>query len=117
MENNPEKMKSSSNSEKGNNVLVPHKGFVLGETFKGNLDIGEIILGAASRGNAGLEIMNASTFFQDFGIKANDFAVLGNTNFSSQQNNQSMMISILLKAKEARTLPLTKVAVPWSSLK
>ena len=47
--------------DKENDILVAHKGFSEGERFKGNIDIGDLVLDMSTKMRVrGIEISNAS---------------------------------------------------------
>ncbi len=97
--------------DKNNDILVIHKGFASDETFKGNIDIGDLIIDVSTRGRIrGLEIMNASSFIQEFTVKKEILPQLEDADFNADLKPNSIILTIILKSKECE-VP-AKVAVP-----
>ena len=97
--------------DQNNDILVIHKGFSSDETFKGNIDIGELILDVSTAGRIrGLEIMNASHFLEELAIKTEILEHLEDARFSADIKPNSIILTIILKSKECE-VP-AKVAVP-----
>jgi uncharacterized protein YuzE len=96
--------------DKDNDILVIHKGFSVDEKFKGNIEVGDLILDVSTRGRIrGVEINNTNMFLQN--ITLNDFANIVDANFSSSTTPNGIVISLLFKFKNKTELPAT-IAVP-----
>lgn len=96
------------NYEKENDILAMHKGFYTDERFKGNVDIGDLILDVSSKGRiVGIEILNASKFLKEFNLKLNDIKT---ADFKTAIKHNNILISLILKFDE-RIEPI-KIAVP-----
>ncbi len=92
-------------------ILVIHKGFSKDEKFKGNIDLGDIILDVSTQKRIrGIEILNASRFFKDFRISSDVLKHLSDAQFSADIKPGRIILSIVVKSKGSE-LP-AKVAVP-----
>jgi len=97
--------------DKENDILSIHKGFDKDEKFKGNIDVGELVLDVSTRGRIrGIEIMNATEFFKDFDIGKSILENLKDANFTASLNPNRIMLGILVKT-ENKEIP-AKIAVP-----
>ncbi len=97
--------------DQNNDILVIHKGFSSDETFKGNIDIGDLVIDVSTLGRIrGLEIMNASKFFQEFTLKKEILQHLEDANFNVDIKPHSIILTIILKSKECE-VP-AKITVP-----
>ncbi len=97
--------------DKENDILSIHKGFDKDEKFKGNIDVGELVLDVSTRGRVrGIEIMNATEFFKDFDISKKILENLKDANFTASLNPHRIMLGILVKT-ENKEIP-AKIAVP-----
>ena len=55
--------------DKENDILAVNKVFSHDEKFKGNIDVGDLILDVSTKGKIrGIEILNATDFFKEFKI-------------------------------------------------
>lgn len=97
--------------DKENDILSIHKGFDKDEKFKGNIDVGELILDVSTRGRVrGIEIINATEFFKDFDIGKKILENLKDANFTASLNPNRIMLGILIKTAK-KEIP-AKIAVP-----
>ena len=97
--------------DKENDILSIHKGFDKDEKFKGNIDVGELILDVSTRGRVkGIEILNATEFFKDFEIGRTILSHMKDANFTASLNPNRIMLGILIKT-ERKEIP-AKIAVP-----
>jgi len=96
-----------------NDILSIHKGFSSDEKFKGNIDVGELILDVSTKGRIrGFEVMNATKFFREFSIEKKTLKSLTDANFSASVKPTIIILGIVLKAKNISHELLAKVAVP-----
>lgn len=103
--------------DKENDILFIHKGFTADEKFKGNIDIGELILDVSTKGRIrGIEIMNASRFLKEFKIEKSMLEELVDAKFNVTIKPNSIVIGILFVSKNKEELP-AKIAVPLTSPK
>lgn len=97
--------------DKKYDILTIHKGFDKDETFKGNVDIGDLILDVSTKGKIkGIEIMNATKFFKDFKIKKSILEDISDADFNATLKPNSIILGINIKSKE-KEIP-AKIAVP-----
>ena len=97
--------------DKENDILSIHKGFSSDEKFKGNIDVGELILDISTKGRVrGIEIINATQFFKDFNITKKILENLIDAQFNASLKPNRIMLGIVIKAKNIE-IP-AKVAVP-----
>lgn len=94
-------------------ILAIHKGFTRDEKFKGNIDVGELILDISTKGRIrGLEIINATEFFKDFDIGKKILRNITSAKFNAHIKPNRIMIGIVIKAKNVKEEIPAKVAVP-----
>ncbi len=99
--------------DKENDILSIHKGFSIDEKFKGNIDIGELVLDVSTRGRIkGIEIMNATSFLRDFNINQETLKNISDAEFNASIKPNSIIINILIKAKNNKHIIPAKIAVP-----
>ncbi len=97
--------------DKEYDILTIHKGFNEDEKFKGNIDVGDLILDVSTKGKIrGIEIMNATKFFKDFNIKKSNLEDMSDANFNATIKPDSIILGIIVKS-EQREIP-AKIAVP-----
>ena len=107
------KMKKIISYDKENDILSIHKGFTSDEQFKGNIDLGDIILDVSTKKRVkGIEIMHATNVLQEFHIDQHSLTSLSNADFSATIKPQSIIISIILKVKDGLQDIPVKIAVP-----
>ena len=96
-----------------NDILTIHKGFSSDEKFKGNLDVGDLILDISTAGRIkGIEIMEASKFFkEEFSIEKEKLENIEDADFRAVIKPNSIFIGILFKSKNKEIIP-AKIAVP-----
>lgn len=96
------------NYDKEHDILSIHKGFSANEKFKGNIDVGELILDLSTKGKIrGIEIMDATKYL---GIQKSVLKQMEDAQFKAVINKQRILISLALKQK-GKTIP-AKIAVP-----
>ena len=99
--------------DKEYDILSIHKGFDKNEKFKGNIDVGELILDVSTRGRIrGIEIMNATKFFKDFNIGKRILDNITDAHFTASLNPNRIIVGILIKAKNVKKEIPAKIAVP-----
>ncbi len=99
-----------------NDVLLVHNGFSKNETFKGNLDAGQIILDISSALKVrGIEVWDASKFFEQFGIRKAHLKSIKSARFSAAIRPSGVTAFLILKISniEEQKIPL---AIPTESL-
>jgi len=97
--------------DRENDILAVHKGFSVEEKFKGNIDIGDVVLDISTQGRVvGIELINASTFLADFGIKKKMLESMKDASFTASVKPKSILISLAIKAL-GQEIP-AKIAVP-----
>ena len=101
--------------DKENDILVVHKGFASDEKFKGNIDVGDLILDVSTNGKIkGMELFNASKFLKPFADKAKEESILSNmldADFNASVKPNGIIISLVIKSKNKNEIPAT-IAVP-----
>lgn len=99
--------------DKGNDILSIHKGFAGDERFKGNIDAGDLVLDVSTKGRIrGIEIMNAASFLKEFGMEKKMLEELAGAEFNACMKPNSIVIGMVLKAKNIRNGISAKIAVP-----
>lgn len=99
--------------DKENDILSIHKGFSRDEKFKGNIDVGELILDVSSKGRIrGIEIINARKFLEEFDVNKKILENLIDANFNALMKPNSIIVTIGLKAKNIKHEIPAKIAVP-----
>ena len=97
--------------DKEHDILALHKGFAKEESFKTNIDAGDLVLDVSTKGRVrGLEVMNASLFFKEFGITKRLLRSLTDADFSVRTRQNGVMLGLLLKTEE-QEVP-AKISVP-----
>lgn len=101
--------------DKKHDILAIHKGFRNGEKFKGNIDIGNLILDVSTKGRiVGIEILNVSKFLKDFKIKQGVLNEMKDADFNATMKHNNIMINLILKSKD-QEIP-AKIAVPLETI-
>jgi len=91
-----------------------HKGFLRDEKFKGNLDIGNLILDISTKNRiCGIEILNATKYLKDFRVDKKMLSNLKEAQFNANKNINSISLSLLLKSS-VKTIP-AKIAIPLNN--
>jgi len=99
--------------DKENDILSVHKGFSSDEKFKGNIDIGELVLDVSTKGRIrGIEIMNATKFLKEFSAGKKILESLMDADFNALIKPNSIIVSIVLKAKNIEQEIPAKIVVP-----
>jgi len=98
--------------DKENDILFMHKGFSNDDGFKGNLNIGDLVLDISKKGKVrGVEIFNASTFFKEFKIGPSVIENIEDAKFDAAIKATGVTIGFLFKTKQ-KELP-AKIAVSF----
>ena len=101
--------------DKENDILVIHRGFTSDEKFKGNIDVGDIVLDVSTNGKIrGIEVFNASQFLKPFVEKGKEEGILGSiidADFNTKIKPNGIIISLVIKSKNKTDIPAT-IAVP-----
>ena len=101
--------------DRENDILVIHRGFTSDEKFKGNIDVGDIVLDVSTNGKIrGIEVFNASQFLKPFVEKGNEESILNNlldADFNTKVRPNGIIISLVIKSKNKNETPAT-IAVP-----
>ena len=104
-------MTKTTSYDKEYDILTIHKGFNDDERFKGNIDIGDLVLDVSTKGKIrGIEIMNATKFFKDFKIKKSNLENMSDADFNASLKPNSIILGINIKSKQ-KEMP-AKIAVP-----
>lgn len=97
--------------DKKNDVLFIHKGFSKDEKFKGNIDVGDIVLDMSTKGRIrGIEILNASEFLKTFNIRKSVLTNLDDARFKTQTRHNGIVIELVFISHK-KEIP-TKIALP-----
>jgi uncharacterized protein YuzE len=107
--------------DKQNDILAVHKGFSAGEKFKGNIEVGDLVLDLSTRMRIrGIEIMNASEYLKEFlelaHTKENVLQNLKDVKFNAEVKGESITLALVLVASFAgkqEEIP-AKIAVPMT---
>ena len=96
-----------------NDILSAHKGFSSDEKFKGNIDIGELILDVSTKGRIrGIEVINATRFFREFSIDKETLRNITDVQFNTTMRPNSIIVGIVIKARNVDHELPAKIAVP-----
>ncbi|MDK2908217.1 MAG: hypothetical protein PWQ87_675 [Candidatus Woesearchaeota archaeon] len=107
------KMTKIVSYDENNDILVIHKGFSSDEKFKGNIDMGELILDVSSAGRIrGIEVINATEFFKDFNVDKKNLQEIVDANFNASIKSNIILIGIFIKVKNVKQEISAKIAVP-----
>ena len=96
-------------------AIVPGQavGNSIGEKFKGNIDVGELVLDVSTKGRIrGIEVMNATRFFREFSIEKKMLKNLIDAQFNATIKPNSIILGIVFKARNVKHEIPAKVAVP-----
>ncbi|MBT4174052.1 DUF2283 domain-containing protein [archaeon] len=97
--------------DKENDIFAIHKGFASDEKFKGNIDVGDLILDVSTKERiVGIEILNASVFLKEFGVSKEILEGFIDVKFNVVTKGNTISIGIILKTKDVEK-PI-KIAVP-----
>ncbi len=99
-----------------NDILAVHKPFSNDEKFKGNVDLGDIILDISTRGRIkGLEILNFSQFLKTLGIDERVIENLTDVSFETVIKSNVIYVIVLLKDDDRETPARIAVPIPNSA--
>lgn len=90
-----------------NDIFFAHEGFTNDEKFKGNLDLGNIILDLSTNGKVrGIEIFNASDFFREAGLDTTTLQTATDVTWKVVMKKQKihLLLTVTIQEKE-HTLP------------
>ena len=108
------KMSKQASYDKENDVLFMHQGFASDEKFKGNIDVGNLVLDVSTKGRIrGVEIMNASAFLEELRIGKKALEDMESADFTAQISHNSITITLFLKSG-AQEIP-ARIAVPLAT--
>ena len=108
------KMSKTIDYDAENDILLIHKGFDTDEKFKGNIDAGSLILDMSTKGRIrGVEIINAKDFLKEFNITTSTLNELSDADFEAITKPHSIMISLILKARQMQKK--AKIAVTMAN--
>lgn len=109
-------MKATVIYDEENDILLINKGYSADEKFKGNIDVGEMVLDVSTRGRIrGIEIMKATEFFKDFGISKSILENMETARFDAVIKPNRIMIGVAVKAKSMENEMPAKIAVPLNA--
>ncbi len=92
------------NYDKNEDVLLVHEGFKPDETFKGNIDLGDIILDLSTNGRVvGIEIMNASEFFNELGFNKELLSNITDAKIKATITKGSLIVFLELNSNNVST--------------
>ncbi|MDD9953579.1 MAG: DUF2283 domain-containing protein [Candidatus Woesearchaeota archaeon] len=96
-----------------NDILLVHKGFAADEKFKGNLDIGGVVLDMSTKKRVrGIEVLNATNFFQ--GLVAADVLLhLTDADFRAVMEPQRIALTVTFYIQQ-EAIP-ARIAVPLAT--
>jgi uncharacterized protein YuzE len=95
-----------------NDILAIHKGFLKDEKFKSNIDTGGLVIDMSTKGRVkGIEIMNATRFLKGFDIGKETLTGLTDADFEANAGKDSIMISLMLKAKDSKATAKIAIAM------
>ncbi len=101
--------------DKENDILSIHKGFSSDEKFKGNIDLGSLVLDVSTKERIrGLEVINATVFFKEFNIGKKILENIEDAELNILKKPNSIIIGIIIKSKNANSIP-AKIAIPLES--
>src|SRR3989344_3713907 len=107
------KMNKQTFYDSENDILSIHKGFSSDEKFKGNIDIGEIVLDVSTQGRIrGVEVMNAADFLKEFNINKEILRGIIDAQFNATIKPDGIIVGILIKSKNIQHEIPAKFAVP-----
>ena len=94
-------------------IFAIHNGFSTDEVFKGNLLIGDLVLDVSTKGRVrGIELLNATAFFSDFGIAEETLQHLTNAELKTLEKDGGFFLTIILRtSNDSFSIPV-KIAVP-----
>jgi uncharacterized protein YuzE len=102
-------------------ILAVHKGFSNGERFKGNIEIGDLILDLSTKMRIrGIEILNAREYLKEFlkavHTKKNVLENIKDIKFTAAVKGESitLAITIITEVEKRREEIPAKIAVPIS---
>ena len=92
------------NYDKTDDILLVHEGFKADEVFKGNIDLGDIILDLSTSGRVvGIEIMNASEFFNELGFKPENLNNITEAQIKASITKGSLIVFLELTSEGVTT--------------
>jgi uncharacterized protein YuzE len=109
-----EKMKKTISYDKEHDILFIHKGFSQDEKFKGNINVGDLVLDMSTRGQVrGVEILNATRFLKELAMERKILQNLTSADFEARTTPDSIIISLFLKAQQEEAT--AKIAVSMAN--
>ncbi len=106
--------------DKENDILAVHNGFSEDEKFKGNIEVGDLVLDLSTKMRIrGIEIMNASEYLKDFlklaNVKKNVLEHLKDVKLTAAIKGESITIGMILIAEMPKREVPARIAVPISA--
>ncbi len=102
--------------DRDNDILAVHKGFSKDEKFKGNIDVGDLILDMSTKERVkGLEIINASTYLEPFSISKKKLEAVEDIDFSASIKPDSITLAITIKTSNPKEEKPVRIAIPLSA--
>ncbi len=99
--------------DKENDILFVHNGFSKNEGFKGNIEVGNVILDVSTSGRVrGVEILGASGFFKEFNIGRKILENISDIEFNSTMKPSGIAVTILIKSRYNKQEIPAKIALP-----
>ncbi len=99
--------------DKKEDIFFFHKGLQTNEKFKGNIDIGDIILDMSTKGRiVGIEILNASKFFKEVGIGISFLEKVNSKNIELKSKLTSQMMTVFIIFNVNKTRQSIPIAMP-----
>lgn len=110
------KMNKITSYDSENDILVVHKGFSDDEKFKGNITIGDLVLDMSTKSRIrGIEVMNASKFFDNFRIEKGILENIRRVTFDSAVRQDGIILKIVFTTVEASEIIPATIAVPMQT--
>ena len=92
-------MKDTTYYDNENDILALHHGFSPDESFKANVDAGDLILDISTKMRVrGIEILNASAFLKEFGITAGMLSHMTGAEFSGAIKPEGIVVGLVVKS-------------------
>lgn len=103
--------------DRENDILAIHKECAHNEKFKGNIDTGQVVLDVSTNERIiGLEVMNASSFFEEFSLNEELLKNIEKVDFTAKQSPNGIVIGLLFQVKNKIERIPAKIAVPTNTV-
>lgn len=94
-------------------IFTIQEGFAPDESFTGNAVLGDIILDVSTLGAVrGIEILNATEFFKDFGVSRRVLGRLSDARFTATVRPDSLLLSVFVTSDLSGGELPAKVHIP-----